>query len=194
MPLSHIRQDVDLLQLPSSGNCQDEFERLAKSLAAESSLSIVSQNITAYIAGFVTRRLLQVTACDSCKAALIDNGSHTVPLIDMKNRGGLVRPSRDLCRLVADAESRLRCIGLRVLQQQQQQILVAVAVRAAVSAGIFSTLRCIEASNESHRYFILRRATEIFLRVRVFHIIRQQNSLKSSVRQQLTKKVIFMGQ
>jgi hypothetical protein len=189
MPLSHIRRDVDKMQLDNSSNCNSESRLDA--LPTASSLSIVGQNVTAYIAGFVARQLLRSLQCDSCKQALTDSENETL-LISIKSRGGLLQPSRELCRLAAAAEQQVRSAAARAVHLHCQ--LVAACVREAVDAGIFSTLRCTESSDESHRYFLLQRACESFVRVRVFHLIRQHNLDTQSVRHQLTKKVIFMGQ
>lgn len=193
MPLTHIRQEINALQLPSTGNCTSEGE-LEDMLCIPESLGTITHNIIGYIAGFIARRLLKALSCETCKTALIEDGSHNVFLIDIKNRGGLLRPSCDLCRLVADTEVRLRCAGQQVLKGHSRQALVIAAVRSAVNAGLFANLGCIEAAAESHQYFLLRQACENFVRVRVFHMIRQQNVKKQSLRHELTKKIIVMGQ
>lgn len=158
------------------------------------SQSVITRNITGYIAGFIARRLLQSLSCETCKTALIDDGRYNILLIEIKSRGGLLKPSRDLCRLAADTEARLRCVGQDVLKRHHREALVTSAMRSAVSVGLFANLSCVEAAAESHQYFLLRQACEKFVQVRIFHIIRQQNFKKQSIRHEMTKKVIFLGQ
>lgn len=48
-----------------------------------------------YIAGFVAKKMFKVISCDICVEACVDN-NWTVPLIDFVNRGGLIKPSKDV--------------------------------------------------------------------------------------------------
>ncbi|KAL3198794.1 hypothetical protein MRX96_053745 [Rhipicephalus microplus] len=61
-------------------------------------LSAVVVAVVPYIAGFVVRQVCKTTTCEECIAALYSD--ELVPLVEQKNRGGLVSPSKDVIALM----------------------------------------------------------------------------------------------
>ena len=64
-----------------------------------------------YISGWVTRKLSPQIACGDCVNALIttaDGTSHTDSLLEIKNYGGIAKPSAGVVTVVKHAEKVLR--------------------------------------------------------------------------------------
>ena len=76
-------------------------------------LSKYVEDVSAYIAGFVVRKLLPKVKCDECRSLLVDTGNtDSSALICVKNNGGLVIPSAAVVRTVHVAERKLRALIL----------------------------------------------------------------------------------
>jgi len=64
-------------------------------------------NILEYIAGWVVRKLSPEIACSECLAALVvtaNDSGHTDSLLEMKNNGGLLKPSPGVIAVVTHVE------------------------------------------------------------------------------------------
>ena len=71
-------------------------------LPINNTISEYKIDIIVYISGFITRKLLKQIDCFECKIALKNNLTKS-SLIDIKNRGRLVSPSRDtfiICKAI----------------------------------------------------------------------------------------------
>ena len=71
------------------------------------SLSLFVSNVVQYISGWVTRKLSPQIACGDSVNALIataDGTSHTDSLLEIKNQGGIVKPSAGVVTVVKHAE------------------------------------------------------------------------------------------
>lgn len=79
-------------------------------------LSLLTENVVGYIAGFVLRMLKRHTKCVVCIFALHDvaSSSSTIDsallLLEHKNRGGLIRPSPDLMAVLVLVEKYIKKI------------------------------------------------------------------------------------
>jgi hypothetical protein len=74
-------------------------------------LSLFVNNILEYIAGWVVRKLSAKIACADSLNALVakaDHVSHSESLLEIKNNGGLVKPSADVIAVIQQAEKVLR--------------------------------------------------------------------------------------
>ena len=60
-------------------------------------------NIVVYLAGYVEKRILDKETCDDCKKELKSARTISCDLIDIKNRGGLMKPSQDVLKVVKDS-------------------------------------------------------------------------------------------
>lgn len=72
-------------------------------------ISDCSLQIIIYIAGFVTYKLQNIVKCESCLDALVGEKENFLnSLIEMKNRGGLTYPSKDVIQICKITEHFLR--------------------------------------------------------------------------------------
>lgn len=77
-------------------------------------ISLISENVVTYIAGFVVKKLKKNTLCITCKFSLEQNYASVddtnFKLLNQKNRGGLLRPSSDVIQICILVEKRIRQI------------------------------------------------------------------------------------
>lgn len=162
------------------------------------SLSAVSSSVVPYIAGFVARKVRDVTSCEECCAALESN--ELPDLITAKNRGGLVAPSKDVLEICSIAEKELRilqhqCNNLKSLHTKSKSILVDV-ITAVFEKTLFVDLEphlldCDPLDN--HIYSLSKKIASLYIKLRIHHIskgINQENCNKN-VRTLLTREIIF---
>lgn len=76
-------------------------------------LALFAMNIVTYIAGFVVRQIVTEVCCDVSKSSLVSNAvqpqyDDLYQLLKMKNKGGLVIPSRGIVHLLTAAEKGIR--------------------------------------------------------------------------------------
>lgn len=72
-------------------------------------LSSYVENVCCYIAGFVVRRLLPRLKCSQCRELLADPaGTTSCAFLQLKDNGGLVKPSEGVITIIETAEKYLR--------------------------------------------------------------------------------------
>jgi len=75
------------------------------SLTKINQLSGFQESVTEYIAGFVVRQVIKSLECDvCCQAVSKQNSSSVYKLVNLKDKGGLVRASEDVLRVCQTAE------------------------------------------------------------------------------------------
>ena len=83
----------------------DDYEVLNE----QSQFSLTSQNIIAYIAGFVVFKLKKILKCEPCiKALEIYNPNETQELIILKSKGKLIIPSENVFNICLTCERKYR--------------------------------------------------------------------------------------
>ncbi len=106
----------DILPFRQSDTHPETEENTETYIPSLPSLSMSKEAVVGYIAGFVVRTAMKKIHCGACLSALSvesssqDELGHT--LIDMKSRGGLVRPSDSVLQVCKTAE---RCIQQHLL-------------------------------------------------------------------------------
>jgi len=79
-------------------------------------LSLLVIHVVEYIAGWVVRNLSPMIACDDCRSCLVDAADtkkNSSSLLEIKNNGGLVRPSAGVVTVLSNAEKVLReCLNI----------------------------------------------------------------------------------
>lgn len=75
------------------------------SLTKINQLSGFQESVTEYIAGFVVRQVIKSLECDvCCQEVSKQNSSSVYKLVNLKDKGGLVRASEDVLRVCQTAE------------------------------------------------------------------------------------------
>ncbi|KAL3186990.1 hypothetical protein MRX96_026087 [Rhipicephalus microplus] len=138
-------------------------------------LSAVVVAVVPYIAGFVVRQVCKTTTCEECIAALYSD--ELVPLVEQKNRGGLVSPSKDVIGLCEAVEK-----GLRRLQIECGTLQ---AVNSQSKHLVLEVLR-----------LLCKKVAELYVKIRIHHMTKERNReiIKDRVRPVLSRMIIFKHQ
>lgn len=180
------------LEPSASGNCVDFSHEVADSPIAvdidNHQLSGYVVNVLAYISGYVVRKVLPRLACSSCRLALITSVSELEPsdrhLLQLKNNGGLVIPSKDVIRIVKLTENVFRCTnisqgGFRIFSKVLHEML---------HLDIFKGTHFVETD---HFYSLVQSIVLCFIDIRGHHVAHSHNLKIFSNRYRLTKQILF---
>lgn len=143
------------------------------------SLSPFIEGITEYIAGFVIRQLKRKITCSICKSHLESEISNSV-LLNLKDKGKLIKPAKDVCFIIEWAE--------RIIRQYQNDIfkrniksIITNKITQRVLPYIFSDLNDHIMSQEpfeNHKKLLIVSLLDIYLNVRFHHIAKTYNKKK----------------
>lgn len=168
-----------------------------------SSLTEYSKNVVEYIAGFIGRKLKKTLKCEKC-IEIIEDTEHISgkSLIDIKNRGGLFKPTSDLNRICQVSEKILReyqaRIGSKYLGQQRNLLQMINKVSAKVlPTQVFCKLKdhSLEQSlYDDHRNLLIKSIAQKYFKIRIHYITKKLSIPTEKIRTYLTKTIIFKGQ
>ena len=169
----------------------------------DSSSALLIDNILLYIAGFVVRRALKKISCEDCCLVLTDNetvGSKFV-LINARNEGGLIFPSKGVISIITSAEEHIRensCIN-RPSRQLTNTLLGFKVLSEIGNRNLFNFEDHIQETRvgiDNHFFCIVRTLVDIYFTVRQHHIVNLYNlqNKKKVLRHKLTKAILFLGQ
>ncbi|KAL3199572.1 hypothetical protein MRX96_001334 [Rhipicephalus microplus] len=164
-------------------------------------LSAVVVAVVSYIAGFVVRQVCKTTTCEECIAALYSD--ELVPLVEQKNRGGLVSPSKDVIGLCEAVEKGLRrlqieCGTLQAVNSQSKHLVLEV-LRLSVEEKWFEKLEqhILDLDPlDNHIYSLCKKVAELYVKIRIHHMTKERNReiIKDRVRPVLSRMIIFKHQ
>ena len=164
------------------------------------------ENIVAYISGFVVRKIMVNIDCGLSKASLISSPSdirheQMYHLLELKDNGGLVIPSQGIVDMLLSAKKAIRReMNIHSAKQIPPQSKIVCIVKAEFGAADPLKLgqHIIESQDgiDNHYLDILEMMVKTFYNIRQNHVAKLHSSrLKDfSVRQKLTKLVLFKGQ
>ena len=128
-------------------------------------LSLCSNSIVAYIAGFVVHKLKKSLKCETCIDALIGNDSGAIhSLIKLKSEGHLIHPSDDVIEICLCCEKMFReSVGLSVcnnadlsLGRKKFQKIVISVIENFMRKNIFAKLyEHMYDAETSHNHLVL---------------------------------------
>lgn len=158
-----------------------------------------------YIAGYITRAIFAKIKCAHCQTILAEDVVHkeNTSLLNIKNRGGLITPTKNVTEIIRFCE---RLWRLEVLFAKgcipQGNVTLRIAtkvIKLAINANLFSAQMAhfVECGPENNHFSALVKAIVFhYLNVRMHHYGRQVTDklTGSSVRHVLTKEILFKGQ
>jgi len=191
-----IAYDADADDMFTPDNLTD-----AQSLPA---LSQYVDDVCEYIAGFVVRRLLAKLKCTSCRQLLLALPSEpTGAFLQLRDRGGLVKPAPNVTAVICAAEKHIRLLVASDKPAHSMARLGAKLEYSVLQSVMTNKLfvfsdHSIETSDgvNNHELTLIRQIVRLYLDVRKFHILKKWNlaSAGKNVRHVLTKMVLFKNQ
>ena len=188
----------------ASDNVIDSTGAIEVDEMALPTLSEFVEDVCAYIAGFVIRRLLPKVKCSDCQKLLTDPPVvNSCQLIILKDNGGLITPSQAVVKIIEHAEKYVRHLvpadssayaisrlGLRLESTVLENVNPLVIY--GQSAHAFETADVID----NHLFSLTRLVVRAYMNVRKFHLLKSWNIKQQGkvVRQTLTKAVLFRNQ
>jgi len=159
-----------------------------------------SEAIVEYVAGFVARRLTKALKCSACTTALTD-ARRGFQLIDKKDRGGLVRPSRECLRICLKSEKIFRRFlaegNGRIDGEKLIPIRLAHTVLKTLNLRLEFTSLDEHSLNQdlmySHKIHLINSIAELYFRTRVHHVSRHYLNSALSTRMYMNKLLLFKG-
>ncbi|KAK6167117.1 hypothetical protein SNE40_021217 [Patella caerulea] len=166
--------------------------------------TLLIDNVLVYISGYVVRKALPQLKCFICRSVIVNpattyNNTHF--LITIKDNGGLLKPSDGLVKIITIAEKLLRYMSPKNTPSHSCTMLKLQAAVLEEVGGVDllklkSHIDDTHLGIDNHYYDLIRLVVGIFFKLRQHHIVRLHNiKLKAkSIRQKLTKSILFMGQ
>jgi hypothetical protein len=184
------------------GNCHPFTEIESNEVSSETttpissslpSLTLFSENVVTYIAGYVSRRLLTMTSCFKCRSLLstpTDINASTCKLISWRQNGGLCYPSSDMIKLCTVAEKVWRSNNSFTLKRNDFQARVVLQMGNEIK----KIWLCHQ--SEHHSLRLIQTSLIIFFNTRRFYDVKNFNSKKFSLvkRYKLNKEIHFRSQ
>ena len=176
-------------------------------------LTIFTENIVTYMAGFVVRKVVTIIDCEVGKAALFaksDSDLGVEPqyccLVQIKDRGPLVMPSESVRMLISMAEKVIRShtnLNATILTLSKWGVSLKIAILEEVmNSGsiVFPTLKQhlfdSNATVQNHYVVLISEIVKSFLNVRSHHVAKtfSEQCCGTRIRRKLTKLVHFKNQ
>lgn len=173
----------------------------------------MQENSVAYVAGFVVKKLKKLIKCTECVDACLAEyaGAHPTAsrLCFMKQRGGLIVPSKDVVDICVEAERQLS-IQLQeknvteILRDKQLQLRITHRVMRNLNMNLlFPSLRehgqlqyrTSFSIDDDHMQLLIRKIIYEYVKIKKFHTCRNFNQgKKTHLRQKLSRLIIFQHQ
>ncbi|KAH8025209.1 hypothetical protein HPB51_004750 [Rhipicephalus microplus] len=161
-------------------------------------LSAVVVAVVPCIAGFVVRKVCKTTTCEEYIAALYLD--ELVPLVEQKNRGGFVSPSKGVTGLCEAVEKGLRrlqieCGTFQAVNSRSKHLVLEV-LRLSVEEKLFQKLEqhILDLDLlDNHIYSLCKKVAELYVKVRIHHMTKERNReiIKVKFRPVLSRMTIF---
>lgn len=151
-----------------------------------------SESVVTYIAGFISRKLSRSVKCDICANLLFgDADAYQKSLITLKNRGGLVYPSKDVTNIIIKIEKILKGIFQKQLQSERYYLH---AFRFFMEHFDESNLLKWNCEHDtSHRLLLIKSIVQTYMDLR-FKYYGKKTTEKISFRNYFNKIILFRNE
>lgn len=163
-----------------------------------------------YISGFIVRMLGKIIKCNICCEGCLEDGGgeESLDLFNLKQRGPLLKPSKDVIKICATTENAISLIlnstnvhDLLKDDLYKSRIIVCV-VRKLSHSSLFQNLNSHQIETKSsvclsndHIFTLINTIINCYCKIKFFHLLRKTNDEgKSGVRQKFTHMLMFMNQ
>ena len=151
-------------------------------------------DILTYIAGNAQRKILEKVDCDNCFSFIMARCQKlSCGLIDIKDIGGLIRPSADIVKIVQIVDKLIeevsKCEGLTTSNLFTNSMLVRLMMHIHEHFPFLMDNMCMESS---HKVGIMKMVVSYYLNVKIGHLCKtESNKFKNNIRHIHRKMPIF---
>lgn len=162
-------------------NMSEENVYLLMQDVITSPLDEYTRHIVIYIAGFVSRRILQKLKCVVCQQLLIgDKADFLLSLINIKDRGGLTYPSTAVIKIVKSCENFIKFENKAICYKK----FISYFTKDLSNLDLFKS-HDVE-HDPQHLYLLLLSIVKLYLDIRCNHIsksdhVTERNYLKKTI-------------
>jgi len=157
-------------------------------------------DVIEYISGFVVRKIIKKMSCSICVMAMIEKHVEVgLELIQVKNRGGLMKPSYDIIVLCKAAEQVFKTHQhqLSTIKDNPINYLIIKATSKIQINNMFKSLSdhiLNQSPLNNHLLQIIHLTLKTYFTVRLHHFNKTISEPKERIRSFLTKTVHFKNQ
>jgi len=205
--LKQSKNPVNIINETANENSQKWFSDLDDTayidhdycLEIPLSFTEYKNEVITYLAGYIARKLMKTLHCVECVGALIEQNADTknnYNLINIKNRGSLIYPSKDLVYISKKIENTIRhylCEN-ETLSNFNMNTFVCKVMEELIHINIFPELKehvNDQSFSSNHVNHLLRIIIESYTKTRLAHYIQ---NVRISDRHKLNKLILFRGQ
>lgn len=165
--------------------------------------------VVGYIAGYVVRMVKKKVHCAECQIALMASevdpieGSIGAQFINLKNRGGLVKPSSSVLTVCEETEKCFQrmyaMVGNNLPQTRHFLPAITNVVLSAVGHKCFASLETHmfdSTVDNNHVFNLIKCIAQCYSNIRLHHLAKQKTFAVSgaTVRKELSKLILFKHQ
>ena len=160
--------------------------------------TLLRGNVVNYFGGFVIKKVLSKLSCDQCADHLMAQGDcqHEL-LIDLRDNGGLMRPSQPVLKLLCAVENVVRQLDNRRLScKRLRDKITQTVMNEIVSTANLPFPDDHECGMNSHSFQLTRSVINTYLKVRLHHLSKSLTMREQGekIRSKLNKTILFAHQ
>jgi hypothetical protein len=183
---------------------EEEIDELPD-LPSAQALSLYVKNIVVYMSGFVGTSIAKRSTCATCVIALMEDEPELADtceeyiLINEKNNGGLLLPSKDLIQVCKFTEGEILRVTSEGLESVKSAGIINKVSRQCTKAAVFSKLRLVKNSDHplwsDHVVKLIGSIAQEYVKIRFHHMSREATlaSCPTTNRSKNTKAIHFSG-
>ena len=162
------------------------------------------ENVLAYIAGFIQKKIVKVEHCSECIMFIRNSCKSTSKFLDLRDQGGLIKPCDFMLEIVITSDSVLSQI------MEKQNILLEQHVYEKCASLVLQSLDMKKPfflselnshmqhlnSIGTHRNIFIKKVIKCYVSLKLKHIAKQKTEKlhKKKVRHVYSKLVLFKNQ
>ncbi|XP_064460284.1 uncharacterized protein LOC135370468 [Ornithodoros turicata] len=188
-------EETPTAEVPAEDNICALLQCADHDYGESSRLSRFSEDIVAYIGGYVVRIVSSKLTCNGCLDTLLDDETSSV-LIMLRDNGGLVKPSSFVTRLLCCAQQTFRLEKLRSVKLVVRVIVLKSFNHFILTHGDKLPLCQHYAEEPDHIISLAKVILQKYAGIRLREHSRRitEASRGAQVRQMLTKQILFRNQ
>jgi len=156
-----------------------------------------SIDVLEYISGFIVKKVLSKMKCIMCSDAIQDDNRTSINLLDIKNRGGLKKPSKDVISLCKIGELVFKIHKHKLLAYNPIDFLIIKASSKININDYFTSLNIhiLEQSPlNNHLLQLIKMIFKTFFTTRLNYHLKNLSQPQHRIRSHLTKVIHFRNQ